>query len=200
MHGTPYFQQVGNYSHMTSVELGDYQKHDDATVINRRHFFRNQDTSDSNQKSKNTMVIARSRAGAHRRQGLRSQCAPTSGASVGGSRSSSLISARTGRTMIKMMKIRGFRRAEKMGSGSYDKEAVRPTSRAPWRRSSSAGCCCCYLDHRPRLVHPGRERRGGGAPRDQMVREAARQDVGHTSPAAPDGKGQHRAKVLDAGP
>jgi hypothetical protein len=65
-----------------------------------------------------------------------------------------------------------------MGSGSYDKEAVRTTSRAPWRRSSSAGRCCCYLGHRPWLVHPGKEGRRGGAPRDEMIREAARQDGG----------------------
>jgi hypothetical protein len=51
MHETPYFEQVGKHFHMTSVELGDYQKHDDATVINRRHFFQNQDIGDSNQKT-----------------------------------------------------------------------------------------------------------------------------------------------------
>jgi hypothetical protein len=138
------------------------------------------------------MVISRSRAGAHRRQGWRSQCAPTSGASVGGRRSSSSLPARTGRAMIETDdKNPRSGRAEQMGSGSYDKEAVRPTCRAPWRRSSSTGrrrrrrCCC--LGRRPRLVHRGREGRGGGAPRSQMVREATRQDGGRTSLAAPGG-------------
>jgi hypothetical protein len=50
-HGTPYFQQVGKHSQMTSVELGNYQKYDDATVINRHHFFQNQDTSYSSPKT-----------------------------------------------------------------------------------------------------------------------------------------------------
>jgi hypothetical protein len=49
-------------------------------------------------------------------------CAPrqSSGGSDGGSRSSLSLSARTGRTMSKMIKSRGFGRAEEMGSGAYD--------------------------------------------------------------------------------
>jgi hypothetical protein len=106
--------------------------------------------------------------------------APTSGPSVGSRMSSLSLSARTGKTMSKMIRNPRSGRAEEMGSEAYDYEEVRSTSKAPWRTSSCAGCCCSSssLGRRPRLVHRGSEGPGGGAPRSQIVREAALQDVG----------------------
>jgi hypothetical protein len=103
----------------------------------------------------------------------------TGGPSVGGSRSSLSLSARTGETMSKMIKIQRSGRAEEMGSGAYDYEEVRPKSKAPWRMSSSAArCSYSSLGRRPLMVHRGSEGPGGVAPRSQMVQEAARQDGG----------------------
>jgi hypothetical protein len=62
--------------------------------------------------------------------------------------------------------------AGEMGLGAYDYEAMRPTSK---------GSVENVLQSRPRLVRRGSGGPGGGAPRSQIVREAARQDGGPIS-------------------
>jgi hypothetical protein len=151
------------------------------------------------------MVMARSRAGAHQKRGWRSQCvlACADQWPIGWGQQELLVviceirqdhelddkNSRTGQ-------------AGEMGLGAYDYEEVWPTSKATWRTSSSAGRCSSSssLGHRPRLVHRGSEGPVGGAPRSQMVRWRRRGKTrGRPSPAAPDGEGQHRAEVLNAG-
>jgi hypothetical protein len=130
------------------------------------------------------MAMARSRAGAHPKQGWRPQYALACADQwhIGWEKQELLVE--NGQDHEQDDKIPRSRRVEDLGSGAYDYKEMRPTSKAPWRTSSSAGrCCSSSFGRRPRLVHRGIEGPGGGVPRSQIVQEAARQNEGaHLQP------------------
>jgi hypothetical protein len=100
--------------------------------------------------------MARSRAGAHPKRGWRSQCALACADQwhIGWGKQELLVE--NGQDHEQDDKIPRSRRVEDLGSGAYDYNEMRPTSKAPWRTSSSTGrCCSSSFGRRPRLVHRG---------------------------------------------